>query len=471
MKKEMIIDKKKKYYALASDNINYIISENSGNNIDNNTVGWIVDKYGNICSTRTKLSNLLKMEDFKKREFIFQPQNDRMSGDFRISSDTRIIAKKSNCLLVTNNSIASLNTIFEKAVIIDEKGNILSPKLPIGVLSKDTTWVWENKFYYEKSPERIFSSIIGFAVGDALGVPTEFIPRQYIKEFDTSKMNGYGTHNVPAGAWSDDTSMVIAGIDSICRCDGMVDYDDIMDAYVDWFKHAKYTSIDKTFGVGDTIFKGLVNYMSGNDALDSGSGEVQDNGNGSLMRCLPISLLCALNNKSNEEIFDITSDFSSMTHSHEISKMACYIYTLFIKHIISGVDKRTILNIIQKENYKDKFSSKTIKEYEMILTGDFQNMNPDEIPESGYVIDTLEIVLYSIINTNSFEEAVTKAISFGYDTDTTAAITGSIAGIMYGIEDIPEKWLSQLKKREYLEEMANSFADVLTTNKTQKLNL
>lgn len=471
MTNDIIIDKNKNYKVLARNKDHYIISESSEKNIDKNTIGWIVDKYGNICSTRTKLINLLKIDGFKKEKYDFHPLNDRMSGEFNISPATRIIAKKPNCLLVTNNSFACLNTIYEKATIIDHRGNRLSPVLPIGVFLKDSTWVAENKFYHEDYSNRILSSIMGFAVGDALGVSTEFIPRQYINEFNIEEMSSFGPHNVPAGAWSDDTSMVIAGIDSITRCEGELDYDDVMEAYIDWFKNAKYTSIDKTFGVGDTIFKSLVNYLSGNSALESGSNNFKENGNGSLMRSLPVSLLCSLNDINNKEICNITSNFSALTHSHEVSKMACYIYTLFIKYILKGIDKNTALRIIQKENYSEKFSPETINEFKRLLTNDFNNINQNDIQESGYVRDTLEIVIYSIINTNSYEEAITTAIKFGYDTDTNAAITGSIAGIMYGIDDIPEKWLSQLKRREYLEDMANSFAEVLTTNKSQKLNL
>ena len=119
-------------------------------------------------------------------------------------------------------------------------------------------------------------------------------------------------------------------------------------------------------------------------------------------------------------------------------------------------DKKTVeafgfvFSSIRTALYRNIFSDEAIRAHEhFYIIVFFTNYDPDKIPEeSGYVVDSLTIAIYSVLHTNNYEDAVKMAVNFGYDTDTNAAITGSIACAMYGKKQIPERWLNVLKKKD-----------------------
>ncbi|MBQ6817211.1 MAG: ADP-ribosylglycohydrolase family protein, partial [Bacilli bacterium] len=131
-------------------------------------------------------------------------------------------------------------------------------------------------------------AMYGFVIADALGVPAEFKSRNSLSKSPITDMVGYGTHNVPEGTWSDDTSMVLATQDSINKC-GKIDYDDIMNRFAAWYKKGEYTTDGKVFDIGITTSNAIRNYSSGKKALKCGGTGERDNGNGSLMRMIPVA--------------------------------------------------------------------------------------------------------------------------------------------------------------------------------------
>ena len=151
--------------------------------------------------------------------------------------------------------------------------------------------------------------------------------------------------------------------------------------------------------------------------------------------------------------------------------MSCFIYTEFIKFLLEKKDQDLALDEVKKINYSLYFSEEAIKAHEKILKHDLKNKDFNEIVGSGYVVDTLECALYCILNTDSYEEAVKMAIQTGYDTDTIAAVTGSIAGIMYGYQKIPKNWLDKLKKKDYLVDLANKFYNLYQLPKIEEMGL
>ena len=167
---------------------------------------------------------------------------------------------------------------------------------------------------------KVIDSIIGHAVGDAMGVPTEFCIREKLQANPVTIMIGYRQHNVPEGSWSDDTSMVIATIDSIIN-KRTIDYEDIMTNFYYWLHDAKYTPGDEVFGVGRTCMQSIINFSKGMKSLESGQTSISSNGNGSLMRILPVALYSYYKQLSEVEIIELTNNISSLTHAHEISKL------------------------------------------------------------------------------------------------------------------------------------------------------
>ena len=212
---------------------------------------------------------------------------------------------------------------------------------------------------------KILSGIMGLCIGDAVGVPVEFKSREFMNKKPVKDMIGYGTYNLPAGTWSDDSSLTLCLVDSLSNT---LNYNDIMDKFVLWFKNAEYTPYGKVFDVGNTTRYSIMNYINGVFPLECGGKNEQDNGNGSLMRILPIAFyLDSLRNnerKNIEQIMQIIHNVSSLTHGHSISKIACGIYTLIAIELIAGHDifesinkgvKNAFNYYNNNETYKDTF--------------------------------------------------------------------------------------------------------------------
>ena len=306
---------------------------------------------------------------------------------------------------------------------------------------------------------KVIDGVIGHAIGDAMGVPVEFKSRETLLSNPVKEMKD--SFAGEKGTWSDDTSMEIATIDSYINCKEW-NYDDIMTNYCDWITDAKYTARGNTFDVGRTCLRAIKSFHDGKTtALESGLVGFDSNGNGSLMRILPVAYYCYYKKLNKEEIYNIVKDISSLTHRHEISILGCYIYVLYILKLIEGLDKQEAYKQIQKEDYS-KFTQESLDTYKRILKEDLNNLKVNNINSTGYVLDTLEAALWVTLKSQNYKESIIGAVNLGGDTDTIAAITGSMTGIIYGYDSIPKEWLEVLARREYLEELSNNFEKVLT---------
>lgn len=329
----------------------------------------------------------------------------------------------------------------------------------------------------------INSGIVGFAIGDAMGVPIEFEEREELLKHPVKKMLSYGSHDVPKGCWSDDTSMVLATMDSIIDTKS-INYNDMADKFCDWINDAKYTSTNELFDIGITTKNSLIKYWNSKnpyysafgigrttlvsinkynknkvDATKCGGTSFEDNGNGSLMRILPISFYLYYKNNElkDDTIYEIVKNVSSITHGHEISIMGCVIYVIYILNILKGLSKIESYERINDFNFKKYFSNETIKLYKRILKNEIPNLKIDDIDSKGYVVCTLETVLWVTLKANNFEESIIGAINLGNDTDTIGALVGGISGLLYGYESIPKDWLTDLKRKKYIEQMCINF--------------
>lgn len=308
--------------------------------------------------------------------------------------------------------------------------------------------------------DKMNAGILGFVVGDALGVPIEFLNRKYLEKKPLTEMIGFGSHNVPEGTWSDDSSMMLATMDSVIENSG-INYDDMMYKFSEWTDCAKYTATDRLFDIGISTSRAISNFKRGNSALDCGGSGFNENGNGSLMRILPIVFYLNSNNFTEDEEVEIINNSSSLTHGHEISCLGCKIFSDYIKALLNDFDKETALAFVRTKKYDDYYSNNSVKYYKRILFDDLSKFSKDEIKSSGFVVDTLEASLWCTLNSNSYEEAVVTAINLGEDTDTIGAITGALNGIIYGESQIPERWISKLRKKDYVLELTNTFVNTL----------
>ena len=300
---------------------------------------------------------------------------------------------------------------------------------------------------------KIIDGVIGHAIGDAMGTPVQFKDRKLFYKPVTEMLHSAAGDK---GTWSDDTSMEIATIDSFINCKGW-DYEDIMNNFYAWLNEAKYTSRGITFDVGTTCLRAVKNYYyNGTLPVESGLDDMRSNGNGSLMRILPIAYYCYYKKLNNEEVYKLVKDISSLTHRHEISILGCYIYVLYVMKLLDNKDMYKAYEEIKKEDYS-RFSKESLKYYKRIIDADIFENSEDDIKSSGYVVDSLEASFWSLLNTDNYKDSIITAVNLGGDTDTIAAITGSMSGIIYGIESFPKDWLEALARRDYIVELCNKF--------------
>ena len=311
--------------------------------------------------------------------------------------------------------------------------------------------------------ETIKASILGFAIADAIGVPVEFVSRYELKISPVTKMREGGIWNQPIGTWSDDTSMTIATMESISRLQ-KIDYTDIMTNFARWYTKGEFTANDYCFDTGIATRQAINNFIDGIPELNCGLIGERNNGNGSLMRILPIAfyLFNHYGNSFGDEAMNIVHNVSSLTHG---SLIACGIYCLIAAELLSGQDITSAVKIglsKAKAYYEGlPILDDELKYYSRLFDDNFADLSEEEIKSSGYVVHTLEAVIWCLLNTNDYKSLVLKAVNLGDDTDTVAAIAGGLASIIYGLEDIPFEWLEVLKKRDYLENICLDFYKVL----------
>lgn len=311
--------------------------------------------------------------------------------------------------------------------------------------------------------DNIKSALFGVAVGDALGVPVEFNSRQTISKNPVTDMIGYGTYNLPAGTWSDDSSLTFCLAEALTQD---FDLNVIGQNFVKW-KHENYwTPHGHVFDIGIATSQAISRLAKGEKPKFAGNSDETDNGNGSLMRILP--LLFYLLDKPMVERYDITKNVSSITHGHIRSVIACFYYLEFAKQIFEGKDKFEIYKNL-KTGISNHLTSLAINpteiaKFDRLLKGDIVNLEEEEINSSGYVLHTLEASIWCLLTTESYNEAVLKAVNLGSDTDTTGAVTGGLAGLHYGLSNIPENWLQQIARYDDIENLAERFADKIASH-------
>lgn len=320
----------------------------------------------------------------------------------------------------------------------------------------------------------VLGGIMGLAVADALGVPVEFESRSTLKKNPVVGMRAYGTYNQPAGTWSDDTSMTLCLADSLCKG---LDYYDIMDNFLRWFDDGEFTPYGVAFDIGNTTREALIKYKNGNSPLECGGQGEYDNGNGSLMRILPISFylqsIYGIDFQKTDEAFDIIHNVSLLTHGHKRSLMACGIYISVAMMLLGGMNLETAVDqgIDEAIGYyerKDEFKSE-VKHFSRLKNKNFKNLPQDEINSGGYVVSTLEAAIWCLLNTDDYKSCVLKAVNLGDDTDTVGAVAGGLAGIHYGYESIPEEWTAKIARRDYIENLCSELYINLTRNSVKKL--
>lgn len=317
-------------------------------------------------------------------------------------------------------------------------------------------WVrlWGEKVVPDRKAA-IRSSVLGAAVGDALGVPVEFQNRASRKEDPVVGMREYGTHHQPAGTWSDDSSMIFATMTGLMKA-GKYDPEAVMQEFANWMVRQEHTPHGEVFDIGGATSQAIVNYVHKMPAINCGGTEEHSNGNGSLMRILPIGLAFA----DDPVLVEKASEISALTHAHERSRFCCSFYCLVVSDLLHGSGlKAATAYAWEVMDGCWKFSEAERSRFDALHPERIFQRSEESIRSSGHVIDTLEASLWVNHRHDSFADAVLHAVNLGDDTDTTGCVAGGLAGLIHGEDGIPEEWLDVLVKRFEIEGMCESFAE------------
>lgn len=305
---------------------------------------------------------------------------------------------------------------------------------------------------------KVLDGLMGVCVGDALGVPVEFRSRDNLQKQPVTDMIGYGTYHQPPGTWSDDSSLTLCLADSLCNGYNL---NDIGKKFVQWYHQNLWTPHGDVFDAGITTRKAIHRLHSGEVPVqEAGAKDENSNGNGSLMRILPLSFY--LQGMETDQRFKIVADVSSITHGHIRSIISCCAYIEMAVNLLNGQSLKIAYTNMQRTIAEFYSDNEELRYLYNVIMKDISEFTKDKIRSSGYVVHTLEAALWCLLTSNSYPETVLKSVNLGEDTDTTGAVAGGLAGIYYGYENIPKKWIEQIARKDDIIELAERLARSLT---------
>ena len=297
--------------------------------------------------------------------------------------------------------------------------------------------------------DRFLGCLLGLAAGDALGTTLEFKKPGTFESL--TDMIGGGPFHLNAGEWTDDTSMALCLATSLLECGGF-DPRDQMERYVRWWRDGYLSSTGDCFDIGITVCEALESFEETGDPY-SGPTHTMSAGNGSLMRLAPVPMYFA---SDPLEAIDRSADSSRTTHGASEALDACRYFAGLLVGALIGVDKETLLSARYSPVDRLWEESPLSPKIAEIADGSFKVRQPPDIKGTGYVVDTLEAVLWAFHHTDDFREGSLKVANLGDDADTTATIYGQIAGAHYGVDSIPSEWRERLTMSSEITAMADS---------------
>lgn len=293
---------------------------------------------------------------------------------------------------------------------------------------------------------KYLDGIMGVVVGDALGSPAQFHKRGEVVINNMIPCEHFG---MPAGSWTDDSSLTLATLASIRKC-GKIDLVDISENFVRWLQDGMYTPFGYAYDIGATCYDAIMNYRV-TGAVPAGLCEEENNGNGSLMRIMP-ACLSAHNVNEVEAV-------SALTHAHHRAQIGCGLYYFIVNSIVNREAGQSINDCIKfglKDGFEWYHGAEELRHYGRLRNVEsFSFLPENKIQSTGYVVHTLEAALWSLLNSDSYRSALLKAVNLGYDADSVGAVCGGLAGLYYGFNQIPKEWVDKIQAVDDIKRLCN----------------
>lgn len=302
--------------------------------------------------------------------------------------------------------------------------------------------------------ERLRGGLWGAIVGDALGVPVEFKLRSVLDQNPVRAPQGYGTYNVPPGTWSEDSSLLLCTLYSLLN--PKLELADLAQRFVRFLDHAYMTPSGQVFDVSSTTATAIGRLRSGVAPDESGS--ETDTDNGALSRLLP--LVMRFPRESDSTLTMYAQRVTLLTHRHLRVQIGAGYFCVLVKALLDGESPHGAYrraNTFARATYDHPRYAEELGHFSRLFDGRIEGLPREVVPSTGQIVPTLEATVWCFLTTQTYEDAVLRAVNLGGDTDSIACLAGGLAGLCYGQSAIPESWRSAMARAEDLEDMISRF--------------
>ena len=304
--------------------------------------------------------------------------------------------------------------------------------------------------------DRYKGCMLGLATGDALGTTLEFMEPGSFNPID--EIVGGGAFNLQPGQWTDDTAMSLCLAKSLTAKQAF-DPVDQLERYARWYTEGYMSSTGMCIGLGRTTHIALEKFLDTHQAY-CGPVQFDTAGNGSIMRLAAVPLFFADDVAMATQMSGVSS---KTTHGNPLAVDACRYFGSIISGIVQGKSKEEVLSDKYEPAPNYWNANPLVSEIETIRQGSFKRLEPPQIEGSGFVIKSLEAALWAFYKSTTFRDGCMMAVNLGDDADTTGAVYGQMAGAYYGINGIPDTWLSKIARRDLIESLAEDLFKLCTS--------
>lgn len=308
--------------------------------------------------------------------------------------------------------------------------------------------------------ESMVSGLLGLVVGEAAGIPFLLTKRSAMKDHPMTGLNGPEN----SLAWGEVTALSLATMDSIVKT-GRIDFNDTMDRFLDWLENRKYcppNPVRNEFAnTTITVQYAIMRYKNGKAPLICGAYAQNETGAAPMMRVLPVACYSSRKVPDRVDRLELMNHVSSLTHATEPCWLGCLILADYVDLLLNGFGKTEALQRLQEYDYRKYYTDESCDEFLRILSGEILSLEERDIHSSAYIVYVLEAGLWCILNTDSYQDAIIQAVNLGGATNYVAAITGALAGILYGRKGIPLQWINRMQSKSYLTDEIYRFVNTI----------